>query len=94
MECITDTTPTSGATQIHMHFENNGEKVQYAVTRWTPNLALLPYTERLKLSIPELTVRNNRGDLIQMCRIIYELCPTSVEQFIKCSNDSRLRGHS
>jgi ribonuclease P/MRP protein subunit RPP40 len=58
------------------------ERVQHAVTRWSPDLSHLPYEERLKiLKIPQLEERFDRADLIQMFRLTHNLFHNAIENF-------------
>ena len=72
------------------------ENVQARATRLVSSLRFLPYKQRLEeLSLPSLTFRRLRGDLIQTFKIIKGIDDCSVDKFFKMSSQAIVtRGHS
>ena len=63
-------------------------------TKRCQSLYHLPYETRLQiLSLPSLSVRFNRGDLLQTYKLIHGHDATTYEKFFTLSNYSRTRGH-
>ena len=71
------------------------EAVQRRATRMIPEIAHLPYEERLQyLKLPSLVYRRHRGDMLQVYKILHHEYDLSSEKFFKSPNDGRTRGHS
>jgi hypothetical protein len=69
-------------------------RVQHAVTRWPTGFKHKPYRERLNiLQLPELEVRYDRADMIQIYRLTHNIWPGDTSDFIDMQTDPRLRGH-
>jgi hypothetical protein len=69
-------------------------RVQHAVTRWPTGFKHKPYRERLNiLQLPELEVRYDRADMIQIYRLTHKIWPGDTSEFIDMQTDPRLRGH-
>ena len=71
------------------------EKVQRRRTKMLPGLQKLTYEERLrKLKLPTLAYRRNRGDMIEVFKILKGFYDTRVTgQIFRCNTGSN-RGHS
>ncbi len=71
------------------------EAVQRRATRMVPELAHLPYKERLEqLKLPSLVYRRHRGDMLQTYKILHNEYDIDQETFFKSPSDNRTRGHS
>ncbi len=71
------------------------EAVQRRATRMIPEIAQLTYPERLQqLKLPSLVYRRNRGDMLQVYKILHHEYDLNSEQFFKSPPDNRTRGHS
>jgi hypothetical protein len=69
-------------------------RVQHAVTRWPTGFKHKPYRDRLNiLQLPELEVRYDRADMIQIYRLTHNIWPGDTSEFIDMQTDPRLRGH-
>jgi ribonuclease P/MRP protein subunit RPP40 len=63
-------------------------RVQHAVTRWPTGFKHKPYRERLKiLQLPELEVRYDRADMIQIYRLTHNIRPGDTSEFIDMQTD-------
>jgi len=70
------------------------EKVQRA-TKIVPSIRDLPYRERLQqLKLPSLGYKRNRGDMIQMYKILYGLEDIPDDNLFKLAKDGPIRDHS
>lgn len=70
------------------------ENVQRRATRMLPELKGLTYEERLeKLNLPTLEYRRNRGDLIQLYKIVHHVDDIESSSLFAFS-DNQGRGHS
>jgi len=72
------------------------ERVQRTATRLVPELRKYPYTERLqRLGLPTLKTRRERGDMIEVFKIMTGRELVEKEKFFKISdNHYELRGHN
>jgi len=71
------------------------ERVQHRFTRLFPHLRDIPYEARLeKLGLWTLEERRNRGDLIEVFKMIKGLSDIRWQSFFTRSNASSTRGHS
>ncbi len=71
------------------------EAVQRRTTKMIPELAHLPYKERLEqLKLPTLVYRRWRGDMLQTYKILHQEYDINQEIFFKPPADKRTRGHS
>ncbi len=71
------------------------EAVQRRATKMVPELAHLPYSERLQhLKLPTLVYRRHRGDLIQTYKIVHHKYDLDEGAFFENPTDARTRGHS
>ena len=69
------------------------ESVQRRATKLVPELAHLPYPERLKsLKLPSLVYRRHRGDMIQVYKYLNDVWEVD-DDFLKLSSEERTRGH-
>ncbi len=70
------------------------EAVQRRATKMVPELANLPYPERLQqLRLPSLVYRRHRGDMIQTYKILHNKFDLDEKQFFQTPPDGRTRGH-
>ena len=70
------------------------EKVQRRATRLIGTLNRVSYPERLRvLSLSTLKLRRQRGDLIQVFKIVHGYDCLSFDSFFKLSDCTRTRGH-
>ena len=75
--------------------ERSVEAVQRRATKMIPELAHLPYHERLRhLKLPTLVYRRHRGDLIQTYKILSHKYDLDHGIFFQSAIDARTRGHS
>jgi hypothetical protein len=73
---------------------NKLEKVQRRATKCVNSISHLPYADRLKiLKLPTLEYRRQRGDMIQVYKIIHGIDNLNPDIFFKKSNNN-LRGHT
>ena len=71
------------------------EAVQRRATKMVPQLAHLPYIERLRqLKLPTLVYRRHRGDLIQVYKILSRKYDLDDGAFFQNPVDTRTTGHS
>ena len=79
-----------------LKFVDKLESVQRRATKLIPGYAGLSYPERLaKLSMPTLSYRRIRGDLIEVFKIINNIYdPKITENLLLFSNEIRTRGNS
>ena len=71
------------------------EAVQRRATKMVPELANLPYPERLRqLNLPTLVYRRHRGDMLQTYKILRHKYDLDEGMFFTTPTDNRTRGHS
>ncbi|KAI8481821.1 hypothetical protein Bbelb_404260 [Branchiostoma belcheri] len=71
------------------------EKVQRRATRLIPTLRELPYSTRLqRLKLPTLEYRRQRGDMIQVFKIMKGLERVPVSCFFEPADQTATRGHN
>ena len=71
------------------------EKVQHRATKLIPNIANLPYEQRLKiLNLQSLYARRLRGDLIETYKILNGFTGTPINNYFTLNTNSATRGHS
>ena len=70
------------------------EKIQHMITKIVPGLQDLPYDERCRrLKLPTLRLRRQRGDLIEVYKILQGHEGSDYTKFFKLS-ESNTRGHN
>ncbi len=70
------------------------ESVQRRATKLIPEIAHLPYKERLQeLHLPSLVYRRHRGDMIQVFKYLNNIWDTE-DNLFKPSTENRTRGHT
>ncbi len=70
------------------------EAVQRRATKMVPELAHLPYHERLRqLKLPTLVYRRRRGDMLQTYKILHTKYDLQDGTFFQSASDARTRGH-
>jgi len=70
------------------------ERVQHRATRLVPSLKGMPYSSRLrKLKLPTLKYRRERGDMIQLYKIMTKKERIDPESFFELANLDKTRGH-
>ena len=68
------------------------EAVQRRATHLIPNLKHMSYENRLKkLSLPTLTYRKIRGDMIQVFKILHGYCDIEPSKLLKLKRDLNIR---
>ena len=71
------------------------EKVQRRATKMCPTLKDLPYEERLRaMSLPSMYYRRERGDMIQVYKIMTDRDRIDQQKLLPLNTDSRTRGHN
>ncbi len=71
------------------------ENVQRRATRLLPGFKDEDYTTRLRnLNLPTLVYRRQRGDMIELYKMAYNIYDSDLPQLFDFNNTSRTRGHS
>ena len=71
------------------------EKVQRRATKMISECSRFSYEDRLKITgLPSLEERRNRGDLIEVFKMLKGFSKIDYRQFFKLAENSRTRGHS
>ena len=71
------------------------EKVQRRATKLCTEIKDLPYKRRLQeLRLPSMFYRRERGDMIQVYKILNKKDPVDSEKLLPLNKSGRTRGHS